>query len=50
MRYYGKHFTDKEILVKIIEDYIDYYNKKRLQKNLGILTPMKKHKIYWQAV
>ena len=23
-RYYGKRFTDKETLVKMIEDYIDY--------------------------
>ena len=27
-RYYGKRFTDKETLVKMIEDYIDYYNNK----------------------
>ena len=39
-RYYGKRFTDKETLVKMIEDYIDYYNNKRLQRNLGVLTPM----------
>ena len=31
-RYYGKRFTDKETLIKMIEDYIDYYNNKRLQK------------------
>lgn len=30
--YYGKRFTDKETLVKMIEDYIDYYNNKRLQR------------------
>ena len=48
-RYYGKRFTDKEALVKMIVDYIDYYNNKRLQKNLGVLTPMEKHEIYWQA-
>lgn len=24
--------------------YIDYYNTKRLQRNLGILTPIEKHK------
>ncbi len=34
----------EETLVKMIEDYIDYYNNKRLQRNLGILTPMEKHK------
>ena len=48
-RYYGKRFTDKEALVKMIVDYIDYYNNKRLQRNLGVLTPMEKHEIYWQA-
>ena len=48
-RYYGKRFTDKETLTKMIEDYIDYYNNKRLQRNLGILTPMEKHEIYLQA-
>ena len=47
--YYGKRFTDKETLVKMIEDYIDYYNNKRLQRNLGVLTPMEKHEIYLQA-
>lgn len=48
-RYYGQRFTDKITLVKMIEDYIDYYNNKRLQRNLGILTPMEKHKISLQA-
>ena len=48
-RYYGKRFTDRSTLVKKIEDYIDYYNNKRLQRNLGILTPMEKHEIYLQA-
>ncbi len=48
-RYYGKRFTDREALVKMIEDYIDYYNNRRLQRGLGVLTPMEKHKIYLQA-
>jgi len=48
-RYYGKRFTDRESLVKMIEDYIDYYNNKRLQRNLGILTPMEKHDLYLAA-
>lgn len=42
-RYYGKRFTDKSALEKMIEEYIDYYNNKRLQRNLGVLTPMEKH-------
>ncbi len=48
-RYYGKRSTSREYVVKMIEDYIDYYNYKRLQRNLGILTPMDKHEMYLQA-
>lgn len=46
-RYYGHRFTDKESLVKMIENYIEYYNTKRLQRKLGVLTPMEKHARYW---
>lgn len=28
---------------------MEYYNNKRLQRNLGVLTPMEKHEIYIQA-
>lgn len=45
-RYYGSRFTDKITLISIIEDYIEYYNNKRLQRNLGVLTPMEKHSNY----
>ena len=45
-RYYGRRFTDKNALVRMIEDYIKYYNNKRLQRNLGVLTPMEKHEQY----
>ena len=48
-RYYGKRFTERESLVTMIEEYIYYYNNKRLQRNLGVITPMEKHKIYLQA-
>lgn len=48
-RYYGKRFTDRESLVRMIEKYIDYYNSKRLQRNLEILTPMEKHELYYKA-
>ena len=48
-RYYGKRFTDRDSLVKMIEDYIEYYNNRRLQRNLGILTPMEKHEQYMAA-
>ncbi len=48
-RYYGRKFTDKETLMKMIEDYIEYYNNKRLQRNLGVLTPFEKYQSYLQA-
>lgn len=48
-RYYGKRFTDRESLVNMIENYIEYYNNKRLQRNLGVLTPIEKHEQYMIA-
>ncbi len=39
-RYYGKRFTSKQELVQMIECYIRYYNTRRVQRNLGVLTPM----------
>lgn len=48
-RYYGKRFTDRGSLVRMIEEYIAYYNGRRLQRNLGVLTPMEKHEQYYLA-
>lgn len=48
-RYYGNRFTDKAELITMIENYIEYYNNKRLQRNLGVLTPKEKHQSYSQA-
>lgn len=48
-RYYGKRFTSRESIVEMIESYIRYYNSRRLQRNLGVLTPLEKYKIYLQA-
>lgn len=48
-RYYGKRFTSRESIVEMIENYIRYYNNKRLQRNLGVLTPIEKHERYLQA-
>ena len=45
-RYYGKRFQSREKLVEMIEEYIFYYNNRRLQRNLGVLTPMEKHLSY----
>ena len=42
-RYYGRRFTSKRDLVQMIETYIHYYNTRRVQRNLGVLTPMEKH-------
>ena len=30
----------------MIEDDIRYYNSRRVQRGLGILTPMEKHDLY----
>lgn len=48
-RYYGRKFISREGLIKMIEDYINYYNNHRLQRGLGILTPMEKHRAYKPA-
>lgn len=48
-RYYGRRFTNRAELVKTIRSYIHYYNTKRLQRNLGVLTPMEKHDLYLKA-
>ena len=48
-RYYGNRFTDRDALVKMIEDYIEYYNTRRLQRKLGVLTPFEKHEQYLAA-
>jgi transposase InsO family protein len=48
-RYYGKRFTSRTSLVNMIEVYIEYYNNKRLQRSLGVLTPMEKHEQYMLA-
>ena len=48
-RYYGKRFTSREALVSTIENYITYYNNRRVQRNLGVLTPMEKNNNYLLA-
>ena len=47
--YYGKRFNSKESLVQTIESYIHYYNNRRVQRNLGTLTPMEKHRLAMAA-
>ena len=41
--YYGKKYKTKEKLMLAIEKYIDYYTNKRVQRNLGVLTPLEFH-------
>ena len=41
--YYGKKYKTKEELMLAIEKYIDYYTNKRVQRNLGVLTPLEFH-------
>ena len=38
--YYGRKYQTKEEPIKAIEDYLDYYTNKRVQRNLGVATPM----------
>lgn len=35
--------------IEMIKNYIRYYNTKRLQRNLGIVTPMEKYEMYLAA-
>ena len=48
-RYYGKRFSSKQALIQMIEHYIHYYNTQRVQRRLGVLTPMEKHFQYQAA-
>lgn len=48
-RYYGRRFTSREKLISMIENYITYNNNRRVQRNLGVLTPMEKHEQYLSA-
>ncbi len=48
-RYYGRRFTSKKELIQMIDGYIRYYNTRRVQRNLGILTPLEKHELYLAA-
>ena len=48
-RYYGKRFTSRMELVHMIEDYIAYYNSRRLQRGLGVRTPLEKYELCFAA-
>lgn len=44
--YYGHRFTTRDNLVDAITAYIDYYNNRRLQRKLNVMTPMAYHNHY----
>lgn len=48
-RYDGGRFTGREEPVLMIENYINYYNNRRVQRNLGVRTPMEKYQCYLLA-
>lgn len=48
-KYYGKRFTSKKELVRMIRDYIYYYSTQRVQRNLGVVTPMEKFQMAFAA-
>ncbi len=48
-RYYGRRFTSKQELLSMIHAFIHYYNTRRVQRKLGVLTPMEKHNLYFAA-
>ena len=48
-RYYGKRFTSKQELTQMITNYISYYNNRRVQRNLSVLTPLEKHNLFLAA-
>lgn len=41
--YYGRKFRTKEELIQAINDYIDYYINRRVQRKLGVMTPIEFH-------
>ena len=48
-RYYGRRFANWMEVVHMIEDYVAYYNFRRLQRGLGIRTPLEQYKLCFAA-
>ena len=48
-KYSGSRFTSKQEFVRMIRDYIYYYNTQRVQRNLGVVTPMEKYQMAFAA-
>ena len=47
--YYGKRFESREDVVDMIESYIYYYNNRRYQGQLVVVTPIEKYEQYLSA-
>lgn len=47
--YYGKRFESREDIVDMIESYIYYYNNRRYQRQLVVVTPIEKYEQYLSA-
>ncbi len=41
--YYTKRYNTKDELLHAIYEYMDYYTYRRVQRKLGVLTPMEYH-------
>ena len=48
-QYYCRRFTSRHELVHMLESYIRYYNTRRVQRNLGVLTPIEKYNLAMAA-
>ena len=48
-RYYKCTFSSRRSIVDMVEQYIEYYNNKRYQRSLGVLTPIEKYTKYLLA-
>lgn len=47
--YYGHKFASREQLIQAISNYIYFYNYRRLQRRLSVMTPMEFHEQYVKA-
>ncbi|WP_409373509.1 IS3 family transposase [Trichococcus pasteurii] len=48
-KYYRRKFTSRSSLIDMIHNYMEYYNNRRIQRKLHIMTPMEFHDQYFEA-
>jgi putative transposase len=48
-KYYRRKFTSRSSLINMIHNYMEYYNNRRIQRKLHIMTPMEFHDHYFEA-